>query len=61
LRRALDLAEEAAFVPDGFLSWLNAIRPDGEPEATADEMMSAEAFANGLEELFRQRLGWWGP
>jgi hypothetical protein len=29
LQRALALAKEAAFVPEGMLCWLNAIRPAG--------------------------------
>jgi hypothetical protein len=35
LRRALALTEESAFRPEGFLCWLNRIRPKGKPELTA--------------------------
>src|ERR1700757_4051374 len=32
LQRALSLSEKAAFEAEGFLRWLNVIRPAGEPE-----------------------------
>ena len=32
LHRAVALTEKVAFVPEGFLRWLNAVRPAGDPE-----------------------------
>jgi hypothetical protein len=60
VQRALQLAERAAFVPDGMVRWLNSVRPDGKPEATVEGLISAEKLADALEELFRQRVAWWG-
>ena len=59
LKRALDAAQEAAFVPEGFVRWLNEIRPAGAPEQTAAPV-SPEEFADALETFFRQRVEWWG-
>ena len=59
LERARALAEKVAFVPEGFLRWLNAVRPAGEPELT-EVPLTAEAVAAATEEAFRQRVGWWG-
>jgi hypothetical protein len=59
LQRALDLAEEAAFAPEGFLRWLNGVRPAGEPELTAVPL-TVEGLAEALAELFAQRVEWWG-
>jgi len=59
LQRALKLAEQAAFVPEGMLRWLNKIRPAGTPEIT-DVAVTAEATADGLDRLFRERVAWWG-
>ena len=59
LLSALQLAEKDAFDPEGFLRWLNAIRPDGEPER-AEVPLSAEGMADAAEELFRQSIQWWG-
>jgi hypothetical protein len=53
LQRALQWAEKAAFEPEGFLRWLNAIRPAGEPER-AEVPRTAEGMAAAAEELFRQ-------
>jgi hypothetical protein len=39
--------------------WLNSIRPDGKPDATAESLMSPENLADDLEELFRARAKWW--
>ena len=60
LQRALALAEGAAFVPEEMVRWLNSIRPEGEPEAAAEELMSPEKLADELAELFRDRVRWWG-
>jgi hypothetical protein len=59
LQRALDLAEKAAFVPEGFLRWLNAIRPAGQPERT-EVPCTAEGMAAAAEDMFRERVQWWG-
>jgi hypothetical protein len=59
LRRALDVAEEAAFVPEVFLRWLNEIRPAGAPELTGVPL-TPEGVADENEQLFRARVAWWG-
>jgi hypothetical protein len=59
LQRALKLSENAAFVPEGFLRWLNAIRPAGEAER-AEVPLTVEGVVTATEELFRQRIQWWG-
>ena len=59
LQRALALAEKAAFTPEGFLRWLNRIRPAGQPELTTVPL-TAEAVAKAAEEAFRKRVEWWG-
>jgi hypothetical protein len=60
LQRALKVAEQAAFVPEGMVRWLNAIRPDGAPEATVEGLISAQGHADGLERLFRECVARWG-
>jgi hypothetical protein len=59
LQRALQMAEKSAFAPEGFLRWLNAIRPAGEPERS-EVPLTAEGMAAAAGELFRQRVHWWG-
>jgi len=59
LQGVLALAEKAAFVPEGFLRWLNRVRPDGEPELTAVPL-TVEGVADETAEAFRQRVQWWG-
>ena len=59
LQRALKLAERAAFAPEGFLRWLNDIRPAGEAKRT-EVPLTVEGMAAATEELFRQRVDWWG-
>jgi hypothetical protein len=59
LQRALALAEQAAFVPEGMRCWLNAIRPAGAPEL-AEVPLTVEAVAEATAEAFRQRVHWWG-
>ena len=59
LQRAMALAEKAAFVPEGFLKWLNRIRPRGKPKLT-EVPLTAEAVAKANEDIFRQRVQWWG-
>jgi hypothetical protein len=58
LQRALKVAEQAAFVPEGMVRWLNAIRPQGAPEATAEGLISVQGSADGLDKLFRQCVAW---
>jgi hypothetical protein len=59
LRRALALAEDSAFLPEGFLCWLNRIRPKGKPELT-EVPLTVEGMADATEDLFRKRVDWWG-
>jgi hypothetical protein len=59
LRVVLAMAEKAAFVPEGFLRWLNRVRPKGEPELTAVPL-TVEGVADETEKAFRQRVQWWG-
>jgi hypothetical protein len=58
VQRALALAEKAAFVPEGFLVWLNRVRPKGEPEYTAVPL-TVEGVADSNAEAFRHRVHWW--
>jgi hypothetical protein len=53
LQRALTLAEKAAFVPEGFLRWMNRLRPAGEPELTKVPL-TADGLANATEETFQE-------
>jgi hypothetical protein len=59
LQRALNSSEKMAFEAEGFLRWLNAIRPAGEPERLKVPL-TAEGLADANEELFRERVDWWG-
>ena len=59
LQRALARTEKAAFVPEGFLRWLNHVRPKGEPELAAVPL-TVERMAAANEEAFRKRVQWWG-
>lgn len=59
VRRALALAEKAAFVSEGVLRWLNDTRPAGEPGPAAVPL-TVEGMANTTAEMFRQRVEWWG-
>ena len=59
LMRSLDLAERAAFVPEGMVRWLNRIRPAGEPELT-EAPFGVEWIADATERLFRKQAEWWG-
>jgi hypothetical protein len=59
LQHALQLAEKDAFGNEGFLRWLNVIRPAGEPER-AEVPLTVEGMAAAAEELFRQSIQWWG-
>jgi hypothetical protein len=59
LQQTLALAEQAAFEPEGFLAWLNRIRPKGKPELR-EVPLRVEAIAKTNEEIFQERVGWWG-
>ena len=58
LQRALELAEKVAFVPKGFLRWLNRTRAAGEPEVT-EISMTAEGQAEANEKAFQELVQWW--
>jgi len=59
VQRALAMTEKAAFIPEGFLVWLNRVRPKGKPELTAVPL-TVEGVADANAEAFRQRVEWWG-
>jgi hypothetical protein len=59
LQRALALTEKAAFVPEGFLRWLNRGRPKGQPELTAVPL-TVEGVADIIAEAYRQGVKRWG-
>jgi hypothetical protein len=59
LQRALALTENAAFTSEGFLHWMNAIRPPDEPELRSTPL-TVEGIADGTEQLFQERVEWWG-
>jgi hypothetical protein len=58
LQRALALAAQAAFTPDGMLRWLNALRPAGAPAATAVPLTVA-AVADATAAAVQERVRWW--
>jgi hypothetical protein len=59
LRCALTMAETEAFDAAGYLHWLNAVRSTGEPEQR-EVPLTVEGQAAAAEEIFRQRVDWWG-
>lgn len=59
LQRALALAEKAAFAAEGFLRWLNRLRPPEAPEAT-EAPLTVAGVAAATEGMFRSRVEWWG-
>jgi hypothetical protein len=59
LQQALDVSERAAFYPEGFLRWMNRVRPAGEPEQL-QVRLTAEGWAAAAEAMFRERIAWWG-
>jgi hypothetical protein len=58
LERALTLAEKAAFTRDGFLHWLNTVRPAGEPEAT-EVRFTPESVADDIAIVFQKLVDQW--
>ena len=60
LQDALAMAEQAAFKPEGFLRWMNDVRPKGDPEHTEEDLWTVEEVADGFEKVYRKRAEWWG-
>jgi hypothetical protein len=58
-QRTLSLTETWAFAPEGFLRWLNDIRPAGAPELT-EVPLTIDSVADAEEQLFRDRVEWYG-
>jgi hypothetical protein len=58
LQRALALTEKTAFTMEGLLSWLNRIRPAGEPERS-EIPFTVEGIAEATEKAFQARAAWW--
>jgi hypothetical protein len=58
LKRTLDLAEKRAFDSEGFLRWLNRVRPEGKPELT-EVPLTPERLAKANAENFRELVKWW--
>lgn len=58
LWRALAAADITAFTPEGFLRWVNHVRPKGEPEQVTLSF-SAETVADANEQAFQERAKWW--
>jgi hypothetical protein len=56
---ALNMAEKLAFTSEEMRRWLNRTRPAGDPEVRALGL-TPEGCAMALEEVFRQRVAWWG-
>jgi hypothetical protein len=59
LQRALKLTENAAFDAEGFVQWLNRIRPAGYPQRTLPPL-TVEGMAAAAEKVFRERVERWG-
>jgi hypothetical protein len=58
LQRALALTDKTAFSAEGFLRWLNAVRPAGVSELTRVHL-TVEEIANATAEMYRVRAAWW--
>ena len=59
LKESLKRTEKAAFVEEGFVRFLNRIRPKDAPELTKPHH-TAESIADDTEKAFRDRVAWWG-
>jgi hypothetical protein len=59
VQEALKLCEKAAFVEEGFVRWLNEVRPAGDPPLTSSPIR-VERIADGCEKARRERTRWWG-
>jgi hypothetical protein len=55
----LSLTEKCAFAPEGFLRWLNDIRPAAAPELT-EVPLTIDSVADAEEQLFCDRVEWYG-
>jgi hypothetical protein len=66
LQKAIPLLEDnafrpaPAFRPEEMLHWLSQLRSEGEPEPSIEHLLSPERCADDLDQLFRQRVQWWG-
>jgi hypothetical protein len=66
LHQALELVEGnadgpgAAFTREEVLAWMNRKRPDGKPELTEAEIVSAESYAEQIDHLFLNSARWFG-
>jgi hypothetical protein len=60
LKRALKMAEETAFRPEGMLNWLNSIRPTDAERVTFETIISPEVYARRCEAEFRGQVEFWG-
>lgn len=58
LQRALELTEKARFVDEGFLRWLNSMRPADTPKHDRIPI-TPEQIAAQYETMFRDRVAWW--
>jgi hypothetical protein len=55
---ALKLTDHAAFTAEGFLRWLNRVRPASHAPVTEVPIV-ASRYAEGVAEAFRIRTEWW--
>ena len=55
---ALKLTDHAAFTEDGFLRWLNRVRPADHP-VIPEVPVTVAGTADGVEEFFQARIEWW--
>jgi hypothetical protein len=58
LQRILAVAEEAAFVPEGMVRWLNSIRPEGAPRSFRSPVLTTTrllGLAESVTELGRRQ------
>jgi hypothetical protein len=55
LKCALDLAEQAAFIPAGMVRWLNDVPPAGTP-ALSRVPLTVEGIADATAKMFQDRV-----
>jgi hypothetical protein len=55
---ALKLTDHAAFTADGFLRWLNRVRPADHPPI-AEVPVTVAGTADDVDEFFQSRIDWW--
>jgi hypothetical protein len=58
IQSALKLTDQVAFTSEGFLRWLNEIRPASDPPIV-EVPITAAKVADGADEFFRLRVGFW--